>query len=82
MGGSKIFFGIIKIYLFSIIVIILAAALRLWPLLSLGGRTVWITFYPAVMVVVFCMSHEKRTLLNDIPVFSRLLEINPAFITR
>jgi len=51
MGLSKIFFGIIKTYLIAILVILFAAALRLWPLQSLGGRTVWVTFYPAVMVV-------------------------------
>ena len=31
-------------------VIILAAALRVWPLSILGGRIVWLTFYPAVTV--------------------------------
>lgn len=38
-------------YVVAIIVISLAAALRLWPLQSLGLRTVWVTFYPAVMLV-------------------------------
>jgi len=51
MGFSKIFFSVVKTYLFVIIVILLAAAMRLWPLQSLGGRTIWVTFYPAVMVV-------------------------------
>ena len=35
----------------AIIVISLAACLRLWPLQSLGLRTVWVTFYPSVMLV-------------------------------
>jgi PAS domain S-box-containing protein len=38
-------------YVVAIIVIIIAAALRLWPLQSLGMRTVWVTFYPSVMLV-------------------------------
>ena len=37
-------------YAVAIIVISLAAALRLWPLQSLGLRTVWVTFYPPVML--------------------------------
>jgi len=41
----------IRPYLFAVFVIFLAASLRLWPLQSLGGRTVWVTFYPAVMIV-------------------------------
>jgi signal transduction histidine kinase/DNA-binding response OmpR family regulator len=31
------------------LIIATAAALRLWPLQALGQRTVWLTFYPAVM---------------------------------
>lgn len=38
-------------YVVAIIVIGLAACLRLWPLQSLGLRTVWVTFYPSVMLV-------------------------------
>jgi K+-sensing histidine kinase KdpD len=36
---------------FAVTVLIIAAAagLRLWPLQILGQRTVWLTFYPAVM---------------------------------
>jgi PAS domain S-box-containing protein len=40
-----------KSYAVAIIVIALAASLRLWPLNSLGLRAVWVTFYPAVMLV-------------------------------
>lgn len=35
--------------LFALFIIVLAAALRLWPLGLLGQRTMWLTFYPAVM---------------------------------
>lgn len=35
---------------FACLVIALAAALRIWPLESLGSRLVWLTFYPAVML--------------------------------
>lgn len=38
-------------YAVAIIVITIAAAMRLWPLQSLGLRTVWVTFYPSVMLV-------------------------------
>lgn len=50
MPSAKISFRIFYPYLFSIIIIIFAAALRLWPLQSLGLRTIWVTFYPAVMI--------------------------------
>jgi signal transduction histidine kinase/FixJ family two-component response regulator len=33
----------------TIVIIAVAAGLRLWPLQALGQRTVWLTFYPAVM---------------------------------
>ena len=36
--------------LIVIVVIIIAAALRIWPLGELGLRIPWVTFYPAVMV--------------------------------
>ena len=38
-------------YAVAVIVIAIAAALRLWPLQSLGLRTVWVTFYPSVILV-------------------------------
>lgn len=38
-------------YSVAIISIALAAALRVWPLQSLGMKTVWVTFYPAVMFI-------------------------------
>ncbi|MFA7418273.1 MAG: histidine kinase dimerization/phospho-acceptor domain-containing protein, partial [Melioribacteraceae bacterium] len=38
-------------YAVAIIIVSIAAALRLWPLQSLGPRTVWVTFYPSVMLV-------------------------------
>lgn len=40
-----------KYYLIALCVVIFAAALRLWPLQSLGLRTVWLTFYPAVILM-------------------------------
>ena len=35
---------------FALAITVFAAALRLWPLGLLGQRTMWLTFYPAVMV--------------------------------
>ncbi|MEW6196960.1 MAG: PAS domain S-box protein [Bacteroidota bacterium] len=37
-------------YLAAFLMVLVAASLRLWPLQSLGLRTVWVTFYPAVML--------------------------------
>lgn len=37
--------------LLTIILIALASLLRIWPLHSLGARTMWVTFYPAVTLV-------------------------------
>ncbi|TAN70599.1 MAG: response regulator [Methylobacter sp.] len=37
-------------YIVAIVVVIVAAALRHWPLQGLDLRTPWITFYPAVML--------------------------------
>lgn len=38
-------------YLFAVIVIAVAAAMRIWPLDPLGTRLAWLTFYPALMIV-------------------------------
>jgi signal transduction histidine kinase/DNA-binding response OmpR family regulator len=38
-------------YLVAVALIIAAASLRVWPLQSLGSTLVWLTFYPAVMVM-------------------------------
>lgn len=38
-------------YLLAVVLVGLAAALRLWPLQSLGSDLAWLTFYPAVLVV-------------------------------
>ncbi|QFY43864.1 DUF4118 domain-containing protein [Candidatus Methylospira mobilis] len=38
-------------YAIAIVLEALAAALRVWPLQALGSTLVWLTFYPAVMVV-------------------------------
>jgi len=37
-------------YIVAIVVVIVAAGLRIWPLQGLGLRAPWITFYPAVML--------------------------------
>jgi PAS domain S-box-containing protein len=37
-------------YLFAVVMIIVAAALRVWPLDSIGSKLAWLTFYPAVMI--------------------------------
>ena len=38
-------------YLVAVALIAAAASLRIWPLHSLGATLVWLTFYPAVMVI-------------------------------
>jgi signal transduction histidine kinase/DNA-binding NarL/FixJ family response regulator len=43
------FFQVVQKILAPIIIISIAAALRLWPLQSLGMSLAWLTFYPAVM---------------------------------
>ena len=43
---SKIF----RPYLVTVVLIITAAVLRLWPLQNLELRIVWVTFYPAVII--------------------------------
>ena len=37
--------------IFTVVLVALAVALRIWPLQDLGLRAPWITFYPAVMIV-------------------------------
>lgn len=38
-------------FLFAVIIVTAATAMRIWPLHSLETRLVWLTFYPAVMIV-------------------------------
>lgn len=38
-------------FVFAVVLIAIAAALRIWPLDPLGTKLVWLTFYPAVMVI-------------------------------
>jgi signal transduction histidine kinase/CheY-like chemotaxis protein len=38
-------------YVVAVVLIAVAAALRIWPLQALGSSLAWLTFYPAVMVV-------------------------------
>jgi len=40
-----------KRYGMAIVIVALAAALRVWPLQAIESRLAWLTFYPAVMVV-------------------------------
>ena len=40
----------LKPYTIAIALVAMAVALRAWPLSVLGMKTVWITFYPAIMV--------------------------------
>ncbi|MBI5791862.1 MAG: response regulator [Rhodocyclales bacterium] len=38
-------------YVIAVVVVAIAALLRVWPLQALGASLVWLTFYPAVMIV-------------------------------
>lgn len=38
-------------YIVAIVLIAFASALRIWPLQALGASLVWLTYYPAVMIV-------------------------------
>ena len=40
-----------KRILFAVLIILIAAISRLWPLQALGTKVVWLTFYPAVMII-------------------------------
>ena len=40
-----------KRFLFAVLIIVLAASLRIWPLGILESKVVFITFYPAIMLV-------------------------------
>ena len=42
--------GKINRFFFTVAIVSVAAALRLWPLHALGSILVWLTFYPAVML--------------------------------
>ncbi|MBF0293407.1 MAG: DUF4118 domain-containing protein, partial [Nitrospinae bacterium] len=37
-------------YAVAVILVVIAAALRIWPLEGLGVRLAYLTFYPAVMI--------------------------------
>ncbi len=50
MTPTKSLFTAFRPYLAAILLIVMAAALRLWPMQSLELRAVWVTFYPAVMI--------------------------------
>lgn len=38
-------------YIVAIVLIAFASALRIWPLQALGSSLVWLTYYPAVMII-------------------------------
>lgn len=38
-------------FLFTVVMVALASALRIWPLAFLGSTLVWLTFYPTVLIV-------------------------------
>ena len=50
MDWSKTIPWKVNRFVVAVAVIVLAAALRIWPLPILGGRLVWLTFYPAVTI--------------------------------
>lgn len=43
----------LKHFLAALVLVSLAAALRVWPLQALGSELAWLTFYPAVIAVAF-----------------------------
>lgn len=43
----------LKHFFAALILVSLAAALRVWPLQALGSELAWLTFYPAVIAVAF-----------------------------
>ncbi|TAN51849.1 MAG: response regulator [Methylococcaceae bacterium] len=51
MNSRQIFPRAWTRYVVAIALVAVAAALRIWPLQALGSTLVWLTFYPAVMVV-------------------------------
>lgn len=38
-------------FLFTVVMVAVAASLRIWPLGALGSSLAWLTFYPSVMIV-------------------------------
>lgn len=50
MNSQPIFRRAITRYVVVIAFVAFAAALRIWPLQSLGSSLAWLTFYPAVMI--------------------------------
>lgn len=51
MNPKQIFRRAWTRYVVAVAIVALAAVLRIWPLQALGSTLVWLTFYPAVMVV-------------------------------
>ncbi len=78
--------GKLNRFFFTLAVISLAAALRLWPLQTLGTSLVWLTFYPAVMVISLyggLFSGLLGTALASlIAIFLGPVLVGGAFITR
>lgn len=71
-------------YLVAVGVVGLAAAMRIWPLASLGSTLTWITFYPAVLVAAtvggFTVGMIATGLTCVITIFGWQLLVNAPFI--
>jgi diguanylate cyclase (GGDEF)-like protein len=53
MDLQQISQGVWTRYAFAVVLIAVAAAVRIWPLQELDSRLAWLTFYPAVVMVAF-----------------------------
>lgn len=51
MNQQQIFRPALTRYAMAFVLVAFAAALRIWPLQSLGSTLAWLTFYPTVMIV-------------------------------
>ena len=50
MSWQKIMSWKINCFVFAVVLVVLAASLRVWPLQLLGEKIAWLTFYPAIAV--------------------------------
>ena len=53
-------------YILPVIVIIVAAGLRIWPLGALELRIPWVTFYPAVMNIGYNPTFQDRRVQYEV----------------
>jgi PAS domain S-box-containing protein len=70
-----------KGYMLAFGLVILAASLRIWPLQSLGLRTVWVTYYPAVMLAALLGGFYSGLFAAITSCFT-VLFLWPVFISR